>query len=59
MKENSEYGSPNYIIYKMIMNSVFGRLGMKPEMEKYLILLNEEVEKYYSKGNCVITNTID
>src|SRR5215472_847742 len=59
LKENSEYGSPNYIISKMIMNSVFGRLGMIPEMEKHLILLHEESEKFHSNANYIVTDTID
>jgi len=31
----------------MLLNSLYGRLGMDPEMEKHLILPSEDALKYY------------
>lgn len=57
LKENSKNKTPEYIISKLILNSLFGRLGMSPEMEKHLILNSEKALLYYKNYN--ITNTID
>jgi hypothetical protein len=57
LKETSKKKTPEYIISKLILNSLFGRLGMSPEMEKHLILNSENALLYYKNYN--ITNTID
>lgn len=57
LKESSKNKTPNYIISKLILNSLFGRLGMSPEMEKHLILNSEKALLYYN--NYSVTNTID
>jgi hypothetical protein len=57
LKEKSFKNTPDYLISKLILNSLFGRLGMNPEMENHLILNSEEALNYYNKYN--ITNTID
>jgi hypothetical protein len=57
LKKNSKKGSPNYIISKLLLNSLYGRLGMNPISEQHLILSNEEASRKYSKMN--ITNILD
>nr|YP_025890.1 DNA-directed DNA polymerase [Moniliophthora perniciosa]AAQ74286.1 DNA-directed DNA polymerase [Moniliophthora perniciosa] len=57
LKKNSSKGSPNYIISKLLLNSLYGRLGMNPIAENHIIISNEEALKLYSKKN--ITNIID
>lgn len=57
IKEKSHKHTPDYLISKLILNSLFGRMGMSPDMENHLILNSDEALKYYSKYN--ITNTID
>jgi hypothetical protein len=37
-KEKSEKGSANYTIFKLILNSLYGRFGMKPIIEKHEII---------------------
>ena len=59
LKKNSQKGSPNYIISKLLLNSLYGRLGMSPINEQHLILKSnsEEANKCYSSKN--ITNVLN
>jgi hypothetical protein len=58
LKLNSNKNSPDYTIAKLILNSLYGRLGMNPEMEKHKIVTkNKQIFKFYNKYN--ITNIID
>jgi hypothetical protein len=56
LKNNSESGTPDYIISKLLMNSLYGRLGMNPEMEKHLIVSDNEISDYEDKF--LISNVI-
>ncbi len=47
MKENSPKGSADYIIAKLLLNSLYGRLGMSTDMEYHLILKHEDAVSYY------------
>jgi DNA polymerase type B, organellar and viral len=59
-KENSNKDSADYIIYKLLMNSLYGRFGMSPIMDKHLILDSDTAkEKYYKDDKLVITNIIN
>jgi len=40
------------------MNSLYGRLGMNPELEKHIIITEEEEDKFTNKENIVVTNII-
>lgn len=57
LKKNSEKGSANYIISKLLLNSLYGRLGMNPVVEQHLILENSKAKEIYSKVD--ITNVLD
>jgi len=57
MKKNSSKGSPLYIISKLLLNSLYGRLGMNPLCESHVIETHEKAVKLYSNFN--ITNIID
>jgi len=39
---NSTKGSPNYIISKLLLNSLYGRFGMDPQMETHIIMSEED-----------------
>ena len=41
LKKNSEKGSPNYLISKLLMNSLYGRFGMTPDIEDHIIISDE------------------
>jgi hypothetical protein len=56
MKSNSEKGSPDYIISKLLLNSLYGRFGMSPYKEKHIILSSGEASEYYQKYR--VTNVI-
>jgi len=59
LKVNSEKGSPNYTISKLLLNSLYGRLGMNPDpdMENHIIISNDEDLKIFSKYN--VSNVLD
>jgi hypothetical protein len=50
LKTNSSKDSPHYIIAKLLLNTLYGRFGMNPELEKHVIIEGikryEYVEKY-------------
>lgn len=57
LKKNSTKGSPNYTISKLLLNSLYGRLGMNPMAEQHIILSNIEAIKLYPKID--VTNVLD
>jgi len=57
IKEKSSKGSPNYIISKLLLNSLYGRLGMNPISELHVILSNDKATDIYTKMN--VTNVLD
>ena len=38
LKKNSEKSTPNYVISKLLLNSLYGRLGMSPITENHVII---------------------
>lgn len=57
LKKNSLKNTPNYIISKLLLNSLYGRLGMNPLCEQHLILSNDKALKLYPKID--VTNVLD
>ena len=57
MKKNSTKNTPNYIISKLLLNSLYGRLGMNPITENHIIIENEKAVKFYQDNT--ITDIID
>lgn len=57
LKKNSDKQSPNYIISKLLLNSLYGRLGMNPISEQHLIISNKKGKEFYS--NHTITDLLD
>nr|BAM29340.1 dnapol [Lentinula edodes] len=57
LKKKSGKGTPDYIISKLLLNSLYGRLGMSPVCDQHIILSNEEAVKLYSR--VVVKNIID
>jgi hypothetical protein len=56
LKKNSEKGSPDYIISKLLLNSLYGRLGMSPITENHIITTSGKAIDFYTKF--YITNVI-
>lgn len=56
MKQNSAKNTPDYTISKLLLNSLYGRLGMSPDMETNVIVNSDELLKIIRKH--VVTNTI-
>jgi hypothetical protein len=57
LKKKSIKGSPYYLISKLLLNSLYGRLGMSPYAENHLIINNSTNLNEFSNFN--ITNVID
>lgn len=57
IKVNSKPGTPNYIISKLLLNSLYGRFGMNLNMETHIIIGYNEEDKYIK--NHIITSITD
>lgn len=57
LKQNSEAGSPYYIISKLLLNSLYGRMGMNPISEQHKIVTSDEALELYPKIN--VTNILN
>jgi hypothetical protein len=46
IKQSVNKSNPLYLISKILMNSLYGRMGLKQELTNYLIMDNLELEKF-------------
>jgi hypothetical protein len=53
LKENSEKGSINYIIAKLLLNSLYGRFGMNPYKEKHFIIKESQYNNIHKNKNII------
>ena len=49
IKESHKKEDPWYAISKLLMNSLYGRFGMDPDFETFLIIDSEELDNYLNK----------
>jgi hypothetical protein len=57
LKANSEKGTADYLIYKLLMNSLYGRFGMSPIKESCVIVDSLTAEaKYHNNDSLKISN---
>lgn len=56
IKEQSTKNSADYIISKMLLNSLYGRLGMNPEMERHKIVDDVEAFELENSDEVIITD---
>jgi len=55
IKQSVTKNNPWYLISKILMNSLYGRFGLKNKMQEYILLDREEIENflhYSNKENC-------
>jgi hypothetical protein len=57
LKVNSDKNYPDYTIIKLLMNSLYGRLGMNPDIEKHIITNVEDGLKIFE--HYIVTNFLD
>lgn len=57
LKNNSEKGTPNYIIAKLLLNSLYGKFGTDPDNEQHIIIDSSDSQKFHSKY--VVTDVIN
>ena len=48
IKVNSIKDSPDFIISNLLLNTLYGRFGMNPEIENHLIISNKDLLKYHN-----------
>lgn len=58
-KENTPKNDPKYLIFKLLLNMLYGRFGMKPDISATYIINSSEAENYYSNQNITINEVID
>ena len=44
MKENAPKGSAMYVISKLLLNSLYGRFGLNPTLDKFIITTKKDIE---------------
>ena len=49
IKENTSRDNPMYLISKLLMNSLYGRFGMNPELKVHEIIRDSEIDSFISK----------
>ena len=59
MKKKSEKNSPYYIIAKYLLNSLYGRLGMNPNIEKHIISNPNDLDYFDIFNNNTVTNVVN
>nr|AWA82154.1 hypothetical protein [Cantharellus cibarius] len=57
LKVNSDKTSPDYTIAKLLLNSLYGRMGMSPYKEHHVLVSNKEALNIISKFE--VSNVID
>ena len=59
IKESTPKNEPLYLIVKLILNMLYGRMAMSPEIEENLVLNSNDAENYYVNPNISVTDVID
>jgi hypothetical protein len=59
IKKRSKKGSPDYIISKLLMNSLYGRFGMSTNLENHRIVKNDNFDKLVLSSEIDITDTLN
>jgi len=58
IKVNSSKDTPDYIISKLLLNSLYGRFGMSPYMENHIILDSNSLEATSICKNKIVTDIL-
>lgn len=56
IKEKSNKGSPEYLISKMLLNSLYGRFGMSPEIELHEIVADKRAFEIENRDDYIVTD---
>jgi hypothetical protein len=59
IKESHKKDEPMYLISKLLMNSLYGRFGMTPNLVEHSILENSLLDKFLSKEDFEIIECLD
>jgi hypothetical protein len=59
MKKNSSKDSPDYIISKLLMNSLYGRFGMSPNLESHAIISINQFDELVLSSKIDIKESLD
>lgn len=59
IKESHKPSDAMYLISKLLMNSLYGKFGMEPNMPIHHIINNNEISEYQNMDDTIINNLID
>ena len=59
VKENLEKDSPMYLIAKMLLNSLYGRFGINPNLEKHIIASKKDIDNKLKTDTAYLDDLID
>lgn len=59
MKKNSIQGSADYIISKLLLNSLYGRFGMSPILENHSLIKKKDLEIYFNNNDLIISDIVE
>ena len=59
MKESSSKGTAMYTISKLLLNSLYGRFGLNPKLDKYMITSKKDMENKLAKDLPFLEERID
>lgn len=59
IKQSVSPHNPWYMISKLLLNSLYGRFGMSPDMLISSIIDNLDLEKFNNENNVIIEETVD
>jgi hypothetical protein len=59
IKKKSDKDSVNYLIAKLLLNSLYGRFGMSPLLENHLIVSPHITEKMINSDNIIVKNVVN
>jgi len=56
IKKNTNSGNPEYLIAKLLLNSLFGKFGMNPNFENHIVVDDAKAILYENNINIEISD---
>ena len=59
IKKSHQKDHPMYLISKLLLNSLYGRFGLSPDLPEHRILSNKQLNELLLRNDYIITDVID